>query len=301
MPKSTKRFILSNEKLNSRGFIVITAGIDYSDFLKNPVMYWMHQYPQGEKVQQNLPIGFWADLQVDGTNLTAVPVFNDNDDFAMKIYNMVEHGTIRAASVAIDPVKFDTDKANWVTGQKLPTVLKSILSEVSIVDRGANSDAVTFNGNSTAFIKLSKNADQFEDTPTPASKKALDGGDDSMQCGDGCLTPEMTAIVKNSIAAGKFTKPEMDKILSIATKAPEVISALKGIIRSTPIKPENIHGKYHHTLITMAANKSYDEINRTGTGMRGLGADAPELYKAKFFEKHGRMPGVLPHNNDSNN
>jgi len=35
MPKSSKRFILSNENLNSHGFVVKTDGIDLTAFKNN--------------------------------------------------------------------------------------------------------------------------------------------------------------------------------------------------------------------------------------------------------------------------
>lgn len=88
MPKSSKRFLLSNEKLNSHGFRVITSGIDLTNFKKNPVMYWLHVYPKDDGSEKGLPIGFWDDIEVNGTELTGVPVFDDSDEFAMKIYHI---------------------------------------------------------------------------------------------------------------------------------------------------------------------------------------------------------------------
>lgn len=291
MPKSTKRFILSSEKLNSHGFVVITAGIDLTDFLKNPIMYWLHNTPTGADPKSGLPIGYWTDIQVKDKEITGVPVFNDNDDFAMKIYNMVEHGTVRAASVSLEkPVSLDTDKAHWIPGQTKPTVLKCKLGEASIVDRGSNADAVTLSNDRhrQVFVNLnSKGADDFT-----AGKSAI--GSEAAKAPDQQAdqhTPATKAIFKNAVASGKFTQAEIDHLAKITTNDPDVLAAMKGIIKKTKIRPELIEGKYHHTLIKQAATKSYDEIHASDCQLRGMKADAPELYKAKFFEKFGRMPG----------
>ncbi|HVS92453.1 MAG TPA: hypothetical protein VHE59_10490 [Mucilaginibacter sp.] len=293
MPKSTKRFILSNDKLNSHGFRVLTRGIDLTDFRKNPVMYWMHDYPKsdnGDK-EKGLPIGYWDDIQITDTELSAVPVFDDNDEFAMKLYHKVEHGTIRAASVAIEPVQLDTNKANWLPGQKLPTLVKSRLDEASIVDRGSNRDAVTMSAGSTVYLKLSENAFNNLDIEKNMNQTPVNTP-------QGDFSPELLDIMQNAIQAGKLTKDQADNMLKIANNSQEVEVAVKKAIRTQPINPDNIRGKFHHTLIDVAANKSYDEIQKSSPGtLIDLAEVAPALYKAKFFEKHGRLPAALPKRN----
>jgi hypothetical protein len=142
MPKSTKRFVLSTSQLNSHGFRSLTEGVDLTDFIANPIMYWLHTTPEGKSSEELLPIGFWEDIKKEGDEITAVPNFDDNDEFAMKIYNKAEHGTLRAASVEVEPIAVDADKKNWVKGQKLPTVTRWKIGEASIVDRGSNKGAL---------------------------------------------------------------------------------------------------------------------------------------------------------------
>ena len=142
MPKSSKRFTISDSRLNSHGFRMLTSGADIEDFKNNPIMYWMHVYPTGEKPDERLPIGFWEDIQVEGDKITAIPNFDDSDTFAMTVYNKVEHGTLRACSAGAEPVELSSDSADLVKGQTLPTFIKWILREASIVDRGSNAGAV---------------------------------------------------------------------------------------------------------------------------------------------------------------
>jgi hypothetical protein len=281
MPKSTKRFILSNEKLNSHGFRVITAGIDLTNFKKNPVMFWMHK----DNSENGLPIGFWSDIQVNGTELSAIPNFDDSDELAMKIYNKVEHGTIRAAICALDPVKLDTDKANWLPGQKLPTMLKSKLMEASIVKRGSNPDAVTLNMNgSQSFIRLSAGTE---------INMLMAARSDTNQPTDEPQHSEQTKkILVNASLAGKITADQMGLFLKMPADK-ETVQALHYIIKSTPINQTGeLDGKLHHSLIKQA-RRSYDDIYKNVSGgLNDLKKNATELYRAKVFEGTGQLPAI---------
>jgi hypothetical protein len=163
MPKSSKTFILSTSQLNSHGFRTLTSGVKLDEFRANPIMTWMHMEPEGKSIDDPLPIGFWEDIKVDGDEITAVPNFDDNDPFAMKIYNKVEHGSLRAASIEVNPIKLDADKKNWVSGQKLPTVTEWTTGEAGIVDRGSNKGAVVKLKHDGKSITLSDqgSADEF--------------------------------------------------------------------------------------------------------------------------------------------
>lgn len=133
--KSTKRFKLSTEALNSKGFRVRTEGINLSQFKENPILYWMHKRPEGN-VDDTLPLGGWVDLQVDAEArvITAVPEF-DEDDFSKRIYDKVESGTIKMASAGLQPVEWrDVDGELWLW--------ESILVEGTVCDRGSNPEAL---------------------------------------------------------------------------------------------------------------------------------------------------------------
>lgn len=135
MKKSTKRFVISTEAENSLGFKVRTTGIDLADFNKNPLLLWMHQRPKGERADEILPLGYWDDIEIKNGEITGVPVFDDSDDFAMKIYNKVENGTIKMASAGLKPVQFlESADGKWLE--------KSSLQEASLVDIGSNKEAL---------------------------------------------------------------------------------------------------------------------------------------------------------------
>lgn len=121
-----KTFIISDESVNSNGFRIITRGIDTTQFVKNPVMLYMHNSDLGV-------IGRWENLRIKGTQLLADPVFDESDDLAMKIKGKVERGFIRSASIGI---RIDEDS------MKDGVVYSCCLKECSIVDIPSNGNAL---------------------------------------------------------------------------------------------------------------------------------------------------------------
>lgn len=162
MPKSTKRFTISDDRLNSHGFRMMTEGADISDFVANPIMYWMHVYPtDSPKPDEILPIGFWEDIEKKDGKITAIPNFDDSDPFAMKIYSKVEHGTLRACSAGAEPKPggLSVQPEDMLPNQTLPTFNNWWLREVSICDRGSNAGAVALKVKGK-MVQLAENASE---------------------------------------------------------------------------------------------------------------------------------------------
>lgn len=140
--KSTKRFIISDSRLNAQGFRMLTEGAILDDFEKNPLMLWNHQRPEGTDKNQILPIGHWEDLEVNGDEISGVPVFDDKDEFAMSIFHKVEGGHIRMCSAGAEPLETSEEESVLLPEQSKATVTKWRLKEASIVDIGANPGAL---------------------------------------------------------------------------------------------------------------------------------------------------------------
>lgn len=137
-----KEVIISNSKLNSRGFRVLTGGIDLTQYLRNPILLWMHCRPWRGTNEEVLPIGTVENLRIDGDNLIGTPVFDENDEFAKKIKAKFDTGILKMVSPGLDELELSDDPSVIVQGQRRSTVTKSKLVEVSIVDIGANDDAL---------------------------------------------------------------------------------------------------------------------------------------------------------------
>lgn len=121
-----KTFIISDESPNSYNLRIITNGIDTTRFIKNPVMFYMHDRKLGV-------IGRWENLRVEGSRLLADSVFDESDELAMKIKRKVENGFIKSASIGIC-----IDENNIKDG----VVHSCCLKECSIVDIPSNENAL---------------------------------------------------------------------------------------------------------------------------------------------------------------
>jgi hypothetical protein len=135
-----KEMIISTSRLNSYGSRVITAGIDITQYGKNPVLLWMHR--RSFSTSSPLPIGRVENLHFDGDALKGTPVFDVNDPFAKQVADKWENGFLKMCSAGLDIVETSVDPAHLLPGQTRATVLRSKLTEVSIVDIGSNDDAL---------------------------------------------------------------------------------------------------------------------------------------------------------------
>ncbi len=132
---------VSDESINTFGFRVITAGIQLDNFLKNPIMLWMHNRATMGSKNEVLPIGKWVNVKIVGNELHADPVFDETDDFALSIKRKFDSGIINMASIGINPIELSEDPTVIIPGQMRPTVTKSELKEISVCDLGSNKNA----------------------------------------------------------------------------------------------------------------------------------------------------------------
>lgn len=133
-----KEAIISTERVNSYGSRVITAGIDYSQYEKNPILLFMHR--RGRK--EDMPIGIMTNLRVENGILYGTPKFDDDTEDERNISKKWDRGTLRMLSAGLDVLEWSEEPALLSQGQTRPTVTKSKLIEVSVVDIGSNDDAL---------------------------------------------------------------------------------------------------------------------------------------------------------------
>lgn len=135
-----KEVVISTSGLNSYGSRVLTEGIDTVQYEKNPVLLWMHR--RGTSGCDAMPIGRIENLRKDGDRLIGTPVFDEADEFARKVRDKWENGFLRMASAGLEVTGTSSAPEHLVEGQTLATVTDSKLVEVSIVDIGANDEAI---------------------------------------------------------------------------------------------------------------------------------------------------------------
>ena len=145
------QFIINTENVNSYGYRILTDGIDYKQYMRNPVVLFMHERGvnayKGSEV-----IGRCTRLYKEGSTLIAEVEFDEQDEFAKKIAGKVERGYIRMASMFAEIKEVSTEPQHILEGQVYETVTACKLVEISIVDIGGNDNA----------LKLSKDGKPFQ-------------------------------------------------------------------------------------------------------------------------------------------
>jgi len=134
--------VISNSNLNSFGFRVLTSGIDITQYLRNPIMLWMHNRAfRGEK-DEVLPLGTVDNVRIEGDQLLGTLKFDEADEFSRTIKAKWDSGTLKMVSPGLEPISRTDDPAFLLPGQRYETVSKSKLIEISVADMGSNDDAL---------------------------------------------------------------------------------------------------------------------------------------------------------------
>jgi len=146
---------LSDESVNSKGFVVLTDGIDLAKFNDNPVALHNHNI--------NVVVGNWENVRIDEENpenLVGTLVFDYSDPKAQELMNQVSKNLIKHVSIGIKIIEFYDDIIN---DQEVIVISKSELKEASITPLPANENAIklTYNGETVddivEFTKKNKN------------------------------------------------------------------------------------------------------------------------------------------------
>lgn len=164
-----KRVRISNEILNAYGTWIVTAGCDTAQYERNPVLLYMH-------VRGDV-IGYIKDIKVENDDVTGEPVFDEASELSIRAKKQFEFGSLRMVSAGIEILEMSEDPKLLKPGQTRPTITKSRLIEVSIVDIGANDDALVLTQNGVR-LQLGKDGSNplplLNNKPSNPSKQMLD-------------------------------------------------------------------------------------------------------------------------------
>jgi len=166
--------IISNSNLNCFGFRVLTMGIDIIQFARNPIMLWMHNRPYSGNTDSVLPLGTIENIRIEGDELKGTVKFDEADDFSKQIKAKWDAGTIRMVSAGLDPIERSEDAAYLLPGQRYATITKSKLIEVSVVDMGANDDALAlYNDGKLITLKAGGNNEFLQPINNHLKEKSM--------------------------------------------------------------------------------------------------------------------------------
>ena len=191
-----KRVRITNERLNSYGTRVLTSGMDLEQYGRNPVLLYMHR--RGEV------IGLVKDIRKDGDDVTGELVFDEATELSQRCKKQWEFGSLKMVSVGLDILELSDDPTVLVQGQTRPTITRSKLFEVSVVDIGANDDAIVLQKDG---VRITLGKDGGEGLPL-LRKAANDGGDPDTKGSQARLLHEHN----NTNPQNKLTTMDKEKI-----------------------------------------------------------------------------------------
>lgn len=308
MLKATKRIIIISELLNKYGFRALVDGIDLTQYDRNPIMLWMHKRAFGDKKTLFLPLGNVIELKVEviegvGKCLTGLPVFDDTDDFAVSIFNKLENGTLRMASAGLIPVEWSDAEELIVQGQRSETLVRSILEEVSIVDIGADNNALTialYDENHNRIELSSSNTDTvipliqsnsniiMSKIELTAAKAASLLGGKEIETADQFETEilgmvQLAASQKTQIEALTLEKTEMQTKLENQEKIQlnaKIETLVQGAVDSRKITADE------KPLYVALAAKDYESVEKIFGAKSGFSTVQSQLEDAKSKDKN---------------
>lgn len=129
-----RRIIISDESVNCYGTWISTAGMDISQYEKNPVLLWMHW--------RGVIIGCIKEIRKEGDKITGEPWFDGVREESKQAKAQWEKGSLRMASANIEVLEYNDAPELVKPGQYRATVVRSKLTEVSMVDIGGNDNAL---------------------------------------------------------------------------------------------------------------------------------------------------------------
>lgn len=125
---------ITNDSLNSYGTRVLTEGMNVEQYQRNPVLLYMHE--------RGNVIGYVKDIAVENGEVTGELMFDEASELSVRCKKQYEFGSLKMVSAGLDILETSEDPELLVQGQTCPTITKSKLFEVSLVDIGANDDAI---------------------------------------------------------------------------------------------------------------------------------------------------------------
>lgn len=147
-------FVINTENVNEYKYRILTGGIDYTQYLRNPVVLYLHNREDFGKNKGGEVIGRCVKLAVVDNQLIASIEFDMNDEFSKKIADKVTNGFIRMASMYADVIAASSEPELVKEGQLYETVTKCKLVEISIVPIGGNDDALKLSGKNEGEVKI---------------------------------------------------------------------------------------------------------------------------------------------------
>ncbi|WP_289770863.1 HK97 family phage prohead protease [Duncaniella muris] len=262
-----KRVRLTDDSLNSHGSRVLTSGVDASQYILNPVLLYMHE--------RGKVIGYMKDIEVKDGEITGEPVFDCATELSKQCKKQWEVGSLRMVSIGIDVLELSEKPEHLVAGQTAPTITKSKIFETSIVDIGANDNAIVMrhNGKQITLGRDSENPLPMLSNKPQKTEPKMELKTLALQLG----LPETAdeATVNAEIAKLKASKDDTEKVRkeNEELKLAQITAAVDAAVAEKKIPTE----KKEH-FINIGKKLGIDELKET------LAAMSPQVKISSIIE-----------------
>lgn len=305
-----KRVRITNDSLNSYGTRVLTSGMEISQYERNPVLLYQHNRGQ--------VIGYVKDIKVENNEVTGELMFDCASELSQRCKKQFEFGSLRMVSVGIDVLETSEAKEHLVQGQTRATITKSKLFEVSLVDIGANDDAIVLHKDGE-LITLSKDEKSsylplisnnqiltkmeqktlclllgLPETADEAAIKAAIEGLKAAQVQMSKLEKEkatlelerLTSAVDKAISEKRIDATKKDQFVELGKKVgyQELQNVFAAMTPQTKLSA--VIG--HHGGAPTGGEKTYKKLSEVPSSeILKLRAENPEEYKKLYMEEYG--------------
>lgn len=258
-----KDLIISTSRVNSIGCRILTSGIDYAQYERNPVLLYMHR----RGWDGSMPIGRVENIRVDGDSLIGTPVFDTEDEVGAQVSRKWDKDFLRMCSPCLEPVEVSTEQSLLMEGQTRATVTKSKLVEVSIVDIGSNDDALKLMHNNVE-LSLAAGVEsevlpllKLADDNAPAAGEPATGADTETQNNN---TKTMEKILLALGLAATATEDDaVTAIKGLQTKINAVELAHAQSIIDDAVAARKITEDKRETFMNLAKSAGVDALKTT--------------------------------------
>lgn len=262
-----KRVRLTDDSLNSHGSRVLTSGVDVAQYERNPVLLYMHE--------RGKVIGYMKDIEVKDGEITGEPVFDCATELSKQCKKQWEVGSLRMVSIGIDVLELSEKPEHLVAGQTAPTITKSKIFETSIVDIGANDNAIVMrhNGKQITLGRDSENPLPMLSNKPQKTEPKMELKTLALQLG----LPETAdeATVNAEIAKLKASKDDTEKVRkeNEELKLAQITAAVDAAVAEKKIPTE----KKEH-FINIGKKLGIDQLKET------LAAMSPQVKISSIIE-----------------
>ena len=283
-----KRVRISNDRLNSYGFRVLTSGIDVEQYKRNPVLLYMHE--------RGNVVGYVKDPEVENDEVTGELMFDCASEQSERCQKQFEFGSLRMVSAGLEIIETSEDPAVLVAGQTRATITKSRLFEVSVADVGANDDAIVLEKDGKR-ITLSKDGAcelPLINLNNNQNEKEMEQKVIALQLG----LPETATEkeINEKLAQLKALQQENDTLKAEKQKLTEARIAQ---LVDTAIAEKRLDAEHKEQFVKLGGQIGAEELEKTLQAMKpqvklsavlGHHGSAPEMPGEKTYTKLSEVP-----------